>query len=536
MRPPIISPEMRPVTGAGGLARQQAANASMPTRLVESAGYYSRLLQDKIEEIVIEIERLQIETELADSGSEIRRKLENDYKLALKNIQELEARIADLNLAKDKARSGANHEDVRDQTIDIFNRNKALEREIDEIFVSRKRTESEIMKLETELKRMRDSIKLRFAPEPDRLCEYEMILGEIENINIDGKEEEDKMVDLRAEIKAIEAAVSKSGRRAKARVEDLTRQIQEIESSMELTLVDENEARQRLLNKVKQIQHDIKQHESKSVEVQSEIDALQKEQSRVRSQLRLKSYSPKEGSTALALIRKTDEEQKKYLSGLPEMKAVLEEERKQLTEAVDALREDLDKRITETDLTKLPSKAELELMKNEVAFTAKHLDNNQETITRLQQQKKTRMMELDRINILDDKIREELNVIKSRTNDMNNEMERFKSPEELKDSADATRDYLIETSEKCKQRIQVMDDLLIEVASKCEQKRKTVESNPNCKHLQLLKSKMKDHGQLIFDLREELQQMKATHDYSSIRDECLLLSGKMTDALFGAKQ
>lgn len=502
----------------------------MPTRLVENAGYYSTLLQDKIEEISKEIERLLMETELADSRSETRRKLENDYKLALKDIQQLEASLADLNLAKDKARSGANDEDVRDETIDVLNRNKTLEREIDDIFVSRKRTESEILKLETELKRMRDSMERRFAVEPDGLCQYELILDEIENIHSNGKEEEGKMVELRAQIKAIEAAVNESGRRAKARVEDLTRQLEEAESYMELAVLDENEARKHLFDKIKQVQHDIKQLESKTITVQSEIDVLQKEQSNIRSQLRFNSYSPKEDSTAVELIRKRDEEQKKYFADLPEMRAALEEERNVLTAAVDSLLADFDKRSIAVDL-KLPSKAELELMQNEVAFTAKHLDNNQETITRLQQQKKTRMIELDRINVLEDKIREEINVIESRTNDMKNEMKLFKSTEELNASADATRKYLMEMSETCKQRIQMMDDILNEVFLKHEHKRKTVESHPNWQNLQLLNSRLQNQGQEIFDLREEVNQMKAKHDYSLSKAECLNLAVRINDEI-----
>ena len=120
----------RPVTGSGGgLARQRTATASMPTRAIESSGYYSNLLQQRSEVIIEEIQRLEHETEQM-MDSEVRRKVESEHKNAIQDIQQLEGALADLNLAKDKARSGASQDEIRDEAIAIANRNKTLELEV----------------------------------------------------------------------------------------------------------------------------------------------------------------------------------------------------------------------------------------------------------------------------------------------------------------------------------------------------------------------------------------------------------------------
>ena len=50
-----------------------------------------------------------------------------------------------------------------------------------------------------------------------------------------------------------------------------------------------------------------------------------------------------------------------------------------MSSSIEALRNDISERENMTEMMELPSKEEMELMKDEVAFTGKHLDANQET-------------------------------------------------------------------------------------------------------------------------------------------------------------
>eukprot|EP00956_Cyclotella_meneghiniana_P035342 scaffold114068_cov33-Cyclotella_meneghiniana.AAC.1 len=133
-------------------------------------------------------------------------------------------------MAKDKARSGASQDDIREEAINVANRNKTLEQEIDAIFVSRKRVESKTLKLESELKDMQAAIEqqIKEKNDPDMLYKYEQFFGVIEVIQAKEKE-------LKHQIAASEANDSQSRyKKAKERVDELNAQLRAVNNDIEL--------------------------------------------------------------------------------------------------------------------------------------------------------------------------------------------------------------------------------------------------------------------------------------------------------------
>lgn len=374
---------------SGGLARVR--QTPMPTRVNESPGYYANLLQTKIEEIVAEINRLATETELADTSSDSRRKIEIDYEDNLDAVQKLEGKIADYNLAKDKARVGVGYEDLRDSALDVLDSNAKLGEEIDGIFMCRKKAEGEAAKLESELKKIHASVESKYKDtDPEKLYHYQSLVEEITNIQSESKAEEDEMMILKDKIKHLEAKSAQSRySEAVTRVEALKQSIRDTDDDIELAAMDEDDAREHLLNQVKSIQKSVKLLDAKSSTLHSEVDNLRQERMKLRSKLRNKARSS--GSTTAFLFKK-DEEIKQFLADLPQMKTRLEEEQLRVKATIQALREDI---VKQDSLSKaMPTKAELEMMKDEAAFTMNHLDHNQETMAHLEQQKKARVEEV----------------------------------------------------------------------------------------------------------------------------------------------
>ena len=93
-------------------------------------------------------------------------------------------------------------------------------------------------------------------------------------------------------------------------------------------------------------------------------------------------------------LSKKDNTCKQYLERLPEMKTQLEEERERLISTIETLRGDISKRVKWMSNMELPSKDEIKLMINDVAFTRKHLDANQMKMAILHRQKKKRTDEV----------------------------------------------------------------------------------------------------------------------------------------------
>lgn len=306
----------RPMTGAGGMARKiNPSSTVQQTNVVHNAAFYTNLLQSKTSNILEEMERLR--SEIGDE--DVRRTLETKLDDSINQVQELERQLADINLAKDKARSGTSHEDVRRQTHALQARNKRLENEVDEIFLARKKTEDEVARLQSETKKMHQGF------------EYQKLLSEIEDIHEEGRVEEENIAQLCNRMKAIESST-------------LIGQDSSFPTPDELTHMDNATAREYLLDKA----HDIQQHD--------EIKGLITEQRELRSRLRVL----KSGAAAQLLDR--IEEVDTFLSNTSDEKAKLEDDRLSLTSAIETLRDEISaaKKLSECPLI---SKNEFELMK-----------------------------------------------------------------------------------------------------------------------------------------------------------------------------
>jgi len=519
--------KIRPMTGLARVDNRHqmngTANSSSTHTRIESVGYYQSKIQSKIDEIINEIDRLRFET--AEGDSESRKTLENKYDDLSKVVQNLEGDLADYNLAKEHARSGNSSEDIQNSTRAIIGRNQTMEKEIDKIFFSRKKVEDEISRMESELKRLHAAVESRFLESNDdeNLPEYRALVKEIESIIAETKQEEDDILLMRHKIKMMESNSNSQGfhteyNEEKSRVESLKKQLEKVEDDIKMSLMSEDEAREHLLGKVLDTQYHIKKMEAESSRMQSEVKVLHEMQKELRSELRMKSSDG--AVSAYERLLKKDSEIKRYFEELPKTKSKLEEQRSQLTSRIDELRIAIRDKENMTAV-KLPSKEEMKLMKDEVEFTGKHLDANQETINLLQQQKKSRMEELAHVDTLEERIRSEIEELEKQTISMRKDIEKYNNPGVLQDSADATKEYLGELSKKYKKRIQFLDGLFEESTSQYRHKVEQLESSSGWKETQELKSKLCSQGRDIFELQEKLNSAKARTAYGQTKADCL---------------
>ena len=395
--------------------------------------------------------------------------------------------------------------------------------QIDDIFVSRKRIESQTLKVQSELDRVIDERKKEFSKDPCMLYEFERLVDLIRNIQA----EELELIQINAKIEPLKDDSQARHIQTKSRDEDLERQIEQVELDLELASMDEFDARKYLLTKVKDVDAQRKQIDKQVVALQSEIDTLVNEQSKLQTQLRLNSYTPQKESTAIELLHKSNDKQKRFLADVPEMKAQLQKDITRLTASIRTLEQEVEnKRGKELQL---PSRDELELMKEEVDFTSKHLSNNKNTWMLLQEQKKSREAELQKILSLEDKIAAELKDIETKTSLMNMEMLEFKSPNELQASADAERDLFIEEINEYTHKISDLDTQLTKLVADNKQKRRVLESQPNWKDVVLSKSKLQDQEKEINELQNKIDGIEGPV-YDDLKANCLSLVKEINNA------
>ena len=403
--------------------------------------------------------------------------------------------------------------------------------QIDAIFVSRKRVESKTLKLESELKDMQAAIEqqIKEKNDPDMLYKYEQFFDVIEVIQAKEKE-------LKHQIAASEANDSQSRyKKAKERVDELNAQLRAVNNDIELAVMEtEHEARTHLLAEAKKINGEQQKLDKQLLTVQSAIDSIVDEESKLRSKRRMDAYRPKPGSSIIEVLHKMDGEQKKFLADFEQKKAVLEKERDQIIGDIDILKQEIEKKNALKELT-LPTKDEMKLMQEEVQFISKHLDHNKQTTIRLIEQKKARELELEKILTLEDKIDAELKEIETKTRDMKNELSGMRDEEDLQTAADSMRDVLLEVIEGCTEKIESLTPQLELESAKYEQLKQSLENDPNWGNVKILKSKLLEIEQDIDSIQGKINEMNGNIKYADLKSEALTLVNKINDTI-SAKQ
>lgn len=426
----------RPVTG--GMARRKTKPSTLQTNVVQNAAYYGNLLQSKTNQILEEMDRLRNEI----GGEDARQAMEKKLEGARQEVKVLETQLWDYQTAKEAERSGVTQDDLQREIHKLQVRNKRLENEVDGIYLTRKRNEDEIARLQSD----RGEMNQEFA--------VQKLISEIENIHEEERAEEEKMVHLSKRLQEINSNLPKE---EEDRRNDLKRNIAQLEEESHLLGVNNNTASKYLLDKEQQMQELL----ADTRRMENDMKDLVSEQRELRSQLRTLT-----GGAEVPRLDKMKE--------IGDAKAKLENDRLSLTAAIESLQEQISaaQKLSECPM---PSKNEVELMKEESVFTDTHLQTNQDTVNRLQKQKLAHMEELQRISQLEKKMDAEMEELARRMNKMKSEMEQSFDVAALKDDAGARREDLAERCEGFEQRLNhlngVMDKLRVEYEeSSCGEK------------------------------------------------------------------
>ncbi len=141
------------------------------------------------------------------------------------------------------------------------------------------------------------------------------------------------------------------------------------------------------------------------------------------------------------------------------------------------------------------------------------------------------ILQLERIETLEVKISTELKELESRANSMSDDIKKFKDLRGLQDSADATREYLEQLIDGYTTKIQRLDELTNKLSHQYEEKTQKLENSLTWRNLEKLKSKLREQGQTIFDLQENVKKMKAKTDFGGTKLDCLQLVEKINSAV-----
>ena len=343
---------------------------------------------------------------MMDGESEPRRALDGRHRELKATVERLEKEMSDRNLAREHARLGADHEDVRQLTAEIVQHNGKLEREIDGMFFSRKRTEDDIAKVESEIARIHAKMEARIVEEgsgedddaDDRVADYRMFVEEIEFAQKEAAQSDEELFAIEHEHRAAESRLAEGSRsrhrEAKLLVEDLRQSLERAEEELLLAGMSEGDAREHLIRKMSKAEQQSVKVEAASSTLRAELDELVKRQNELRDELRLKSIGGQGSAGACERLARKERFVLRYLEDAPSLRAKLQEEKDGVRSCIDLIRRQLKESTRDDGTVMLPSREELELMKNDVAFATKNLDASRRTTSLLEGQREKRATEV----------------------------------------------------------------------------------------------------------------------------------------------
>ncbi|KAL7441411.1 hypothetical protein ACHAXH_009085, partial [Discostella pseudostelligera] len=446
--------------------------------------------------------------------------------------QKLEGQLADGNLAREHLRLGSSPGDIKNSTVRIIANNKKKEKEIDGVFYKRKKVEEDIAAVEAELERRHAIVEEEASKmggvngvDIDLVDEYRTLVKQLEAVTVETEQREDETVLLRHKLTMMMKSNEDEGdddrdhdssqrKNQKKLIESMKKQLNDAEEDIELALMTNNEARDYLLGKIDSVQSNTKELEEESVQLEADVASLQEMHKKLL-------FDKIQGGTvrAYSKLLQKDAKLKQYLQEeLPMLKAKLEDERSQVESNIEILRNDIreKERMLEVEL---PSNEEMDLMKDEMTFTGKHLDANQETMALLQQQKKKRMEELAHINTLDEQIKSELQELDKQTVVLKQGIDKYTNHTEMQDSANANRECLQEMIEKYTRAIQLVDVL----GNLTSRNKDNVDGSSEWRELQELTSKINLLEQDLLNQYQHAQLSESKASYGDLKADCLRL-------------
>jgi len=527
---------VRPMTGMASGVSGMPTKPLGPGRMIADKSYYLTDLGRREKDISAELERMRREIDKTHQDNALHAALERKYESHMKEVRVLEGKLADFNLAFDKLRTHTPVADIRALYEELLQRNAREKEKVDQVFLKSQRQEKETKEIEERISNLQNAAAERIASlGEDRQQEYADLQDELERIN----EREGVLQQLKRDIAQYKDTLStdayvtlQEGQRLSKENALLQRQRADLErAEQELADLNANfspqQLEQKLTAKIQEVTAEHKDMEREMKRLSSSIENLNDQTRRRENEL---SEARKHASKAKKYdaIYERDGKMDEFIAAFPQVKNGEIENKRKMKELVVALLEHCSKEIKQAAQLSGeggaaaggPDAARYGDLKDEVSFKDKKLADSEKTLATLQADLAKRREELEKIESLDAKISAEISQLTQRIAGMNEEMQGFKSEEELRAQADkAKKELLTENArqKRAREAIRVQVSLL---SAELEKKSKDLSASEPAKRIDAWETKLKTHAGALFTLQDYLHTKKRESDYEGLLKEC----------------
>ena len=420
-------------------------------------------------------------------------------------------------------------------------RNDSERRRLETVYTERTQLEQRNREVEGQISQHQASMEAKLAQlAPNARNQYAELMSELQAMQPELIRMEADALSMQQEVAAAEAELSSNHVKQRAlslqeQVKALTERKYELEGEEAKTRMSPEEQVEELKAKIKR---DNAENDRLQVQIRGLVDSIKKAEAQVGS---VKPVVDR--SAALASMPTDDpgeDMQQKY-------EELLEKER-DLNQFLARFDDDyarkknelqgrqgdvvsaLEKMAKATQLLgnkALPDSGKFREMQDELEYKKIQVENAQNTQVRLKGELEMRRGELDKIDTLEDKIKEELSSLRKKKENMEEELVEFGKVEQLKVKAEKTKKYLEQQRGVLAGRKDVIKAVAEDKKKKVEAKQGQLQENDLHITLERLEQKIRTLEQGIFQMDDFVRGKEAEADFRPLANEV----AEMVDAL-----
>lgn len=520
-----VTVDNRPVTNHGltGMNTKPLG----PGRQIADKTYYFQELRTRLKDISDEIGSMEREIDQTAKDNATYITLEKTLDTSMKEVRDLEGRLADFNLALDKLRYSTNVQEIRDTFTDLRNRNEYERRQIDEIFEKTHAVDEKTAEIKDMIQNIHDQTAKRLESLGSTM--YQEYLGcqeESKELQTEIAEKEAKIAELDQKTLAIQSTMKSNefqvhlkGTELQKKKLTLAKRRQELEDDS-IGSLSPDEMREKMMNKAKEVAKESEQLERQKKNLEEQLDKLQADISSKESEIaNAKKHASK--AKTYETFYERDRKIQAFIDGFERDRAEELELKKATQKTIVALLQHTSKGLALQ--LNLPDGKRFSEMRNDLSFKEQKLENSKQTLLLLQKDREKRKEELDKINNLDKKINNEMTNLREKIQQMLEEQDSFKSPEELQADIDRQKEALRLEKTRAKKEREVFRMQMQAITATYEATKKELAECANTAQIESLEQKLRTQASSVFQLAEFIAARKADSDWESLRDECMAL-------------
>lgn len=494
----------------------RTAKAGGQGRVVMDHSFFLGAIRTKCSELASEVSRLQVELVRLQKDEASFTQYETKATAMAKEIKGLQGELADINMMQDKLNTHVDVAELLAEREETKVSNDRAQAEVDAIFAERRKAETQLKLVETELNTERNWAQtLVQQMEPEQQQRYRTLTHTTETLAKDLQVKQRRLDDLNEKIAEMEAELQANPiKREAAALHDQLRQQENkreaLKSEVAAAAMESPEKqRERLLAQVKGDNQEMASMERRMVDLETEIRQRHEQEETEAGEM----IDEEKRAKYEELLRR-DEEIQVFLSTFEDTKRQEMGQMEKASANIVALLEHTARIVARTEA--LPSKEEHASMKEDLAFKEREMEKSQATAENLDEKRERLKRDLENFDQLETKITKELAQLKAKIQRMHTELGTYRDVDTLTRDAEAHRQRMAMEKQVLLIRRDVVKQTVADVQARLEHARAQLAENETYTQLENLEKKWQYFEKNNFVMRDFIATKEMEADCSAI--------------------